>query len=124
MNSSVRLLILFAFVIAFIGQSFAFESLSCEMAMDNTPSMDHSNMSHSGMGHSNMDDQVMVHQAMDEDCCGAECQCPPSACASFSYVGNQQRLQTTNSISEKFIATAFTLTYTDINLPFRPPISA
>lgn len=123
MNSSARILILFAFFIAFIGQSFAIESVVCEMPMQDSPSMDHSNMKHDDMDHSSMGMQAMVHQAMDEDCCGAECQCPQSACTSFSYVGNQQQLQATNSISEKIVASASTLIHTTINLPFRPPIS-
>lgn len=124
MNSWVRILILFAFVIAPIGQSFAFESITCDMSMADKPahsmsmSADYESIDHNDMDHSDMD------QTMDMDCCGAECQCPQSACTSFSYLANQQSLQTFNSISEKIVASAFTLIHTDINSLFRPPILA
>ena len=72
-------------LIAFVGQSVAYASMSCEMLSDSHQShmsmefqsMDH----HSDMAHSEM-------AANTDDCCGVDCICPANACSSATALNS------------------------------------
>lgn len=91
-------------LIAFVGQVFAYADVSCQMTHDSvqsTTSISHEHMSHAGMSHAGMDhsanhadmnhasmihSQMMTMSTMDENCCGADCVCPASACTTVAFI--------------------------------------
>ena len=117
---------------AFIGQAFAYTSMSCEMSadahqshmattqsrhhadMNPQPVMDHGNMEHSKMEHSGL----LSH----EDCCGVDCVCPASACSTATLVNAESAPFDLIPLSEDAIIALTRQTKSISTSLFRPPI--
>ena len=74
-------------LIAFVGQSFAYNAVRCEMAVNAHKShmtMDHSTMSHHEMMSHGMNESDMDKSSTNQsqDCCGTDCVCPANTCSS------------------------------------------
>lgn len=121
-------------LIAFVGQAFAYTSMSCEMSADTHQShmtMDHSSMDHSSMDNSSMSyDEGMDHTSMktsasnSEDCCGVDCVCPVNACASVIVLNADNGSSEILSLSEAVLShLSQQPNYISTSL-YRPPIFA
>ena len=108
-KARVNIIAVTLMLIAFVGQVFAYADVSCQMTHDSVQSptfMSHEHMSHAGMDHAGVDHVDMAHSAnhadmnhasmtnsqimtistMDENCCGADCVCPASACTTVAFI--------------------------------------
>jgi len=125
-----KILIVAAVLIAFVGQAFANTMMSCEMSAESTQSymvMDHSSMDHSSVDHSMMGEHDMTSKSdkqNHEECCGADCACPASACTTLTIVSSALQSANLVRLSE---AVVFQLANQTKSIPsslFRPPIFA
>ncbi|WP_448547697.1 hypothetical protein [Thalassotalea fusca] len=139
LNSFSKVLVVVAMLIAFVGQALANTSMSCEMsakshqpymAMDQS-TMDHSTMDHSSMEHASMDHGGMNHSMMNnsdtqshEECCGADCACPVSACSTLSIVSSVPSTAVLARLSEGVMRQQTNQTKSISSSLFRPPIIA
>lgn len=134
-------------LVALIGQGFANTLMTCEMNMeghnptsvlqdaaDNDPHAGHGTNEHRDMDHSSMNHSSMSHlDAMSvegsgsmphQDCCGQDCFCPTSACASVTILVTQEANDTLPYITELALQLDMALPATRANTLFRPPIFA
>ena len=133
-RSISNVLVVAAMLIAFIGQAFAYTSMSCEMSSDSHEShmnMNHDSMDHSIMNHSDMDHASMDHSSVEqsgsqnhEECCGSECACPASACMSISIVGSEPKTAYLARLSESVSFQSINQTKSISTSLYRPPIFA
>lgn len=128
-KSLSKVLVVAAMLIAFIGQAFAYSSMSCEMSDGSHES--HMNMSHDSMDHSSMDHASMNHSSVDqsgqqnhEECCGSDCVCPASACMSISIVGSEPKTAYLARLSEGVSFQPLNQTKSIPTSLYRPPIFA
>jgi len=138
-----QIVIVFVSLLTLVGQSWASTAMVCQhMSQD---SGQHSAMNHSDMAQRNMQHQSMQHQAMEhsmsadlktlhhahgshdpvmaDDCCGAECACPVSACSAPTFVFSPFSLRTENQ-SPVMIRQLANHPQTRPTPLFRPPILA
>lgn len=136
-KSLSKVLVVTAMLFAFVGQALAYSAMSCEMSEQSHQShqsqvdMNHSSMSHSDMDHSNMSHSGMDHSSMShgtesehEECCGADCVCPTSACSTVIIVSSQPNTANLTRLNEGVV---FQLTNQTKSIPtslYRPPIFA
>jgi len=91
-KSLLKVFVVITLMVAFLGQAFAYASMTCNMSTESHQShesMDHS--SHlSSMNHEGMENSEMTHSKMQnhEECCGADCLCLISACTTVSIVNS------------------------------------
>jgi len=128
-KSLSKVLVVAAMLIAFVGQSLAYSSMSCEMSNESHQShtiMDHSDMDHANMDHADMGHASMNHDSLDtqEDCCDTECICPTSACMSLSIVGSEPSTVFLVRLSEGVTLQPSNQTKSISTSLYRPPIFA
>lgn len=107
------------------------ESTQSHMVMNHS-SMDHSSMAHSSMAHSSMVHSMMAEHDMmsksdmqnHEECCGADCACPASACTSLTIVNSAPHSANLGRLSEAVIFQLANQTKSIPSSLFRPPIFA
>lgn len=82
LNSFSNAMVILAVFIALVGQALASESMACEMMVSSA-------QSHAAMGHTSFNADEDMHRKEvpftgphSDECCGAECVCLTSTCAS------------------------------------------
>ena len=112
-------------LVAFVGQTFAYSAMSCEMSSGSHEShmnMDHSKMSHhEGMNHGNMNEN---NNSQSEDCCGVECVCPANACTSATMLNSSVDSTDIKMLSESLAALQSKQPNSISTSLYRPPIFA
>lgn len=151
---SAKLLTIIALVLALVGQSMAYATMSCAMSMSGNmnhdshmqadakmhhSNMDHNDMAHSGIDHSmmnhtdmghalmkhdQMDHTQMDHNSGDESHCAGECQCPESGCHSFSCLSDSAVLSTSSFPANNIFALDQHNLDISLSSLYRPPIFA
>ena len=101
--------IIMVFILCFslIGQAFAYEPVSCDMNQSDMHSMMNSDMS-----------------ASSDNCCDTECNCPVNACNSSSWIFSNYLSPKTHALIAKISFQEITLTLSQYNALYRPPIFA
>jgi len=112
-----KIMVIATLLVLFISQSFAYDSMSCQMMNSDTHNQSMTLVDH---------EMPMYHGAMNEemkDCCGEDCACPPGTCASYALAP----ISLSSSPNLGNFDTApyrFSVTEIEPTLRKRPPISA
>lgn len=117
-------IVVVAMLIAFIGQAWAYTSMSCEMSADSHQShmtMDHSSIkSHESMDHGDM----KVNTSSSEDCCDVDCVCPANACTSTLALNSNVDSKDIQLSSESVVIIQSIQLNSISSSLYRPPIFA
>lgn len=129
LNPLSKVLVVVAMLIAFVGQALANTSMSCEMsAKSHQPymTMEHVDMDHSSMSHDSMEHSMINVSNMQshEECCGADCACPVSACTALSIVSSAPSTGLLARLSEGVMLQHVSQPKSISSTLFRPPIFA
>ena len=143
-HSFIKVIVVVATIIALLGQSVAFATMSCDMMMSDAhmsmshkpmdisnvdheamtlESVNHENMNHSGMTHSAMSNTSMMDN-MSEDCCDTECICPTNACSSISCLSTGHYTAFDRSSTDAEPLHLHLLPHNFVSSLYRPPITA
>lgn len=101
--------IIMVFILCFslVGQAFAYEPVPCDMDHNTMSSMMSSDMS-----------------ASSDNCCDSECSCPVNACNSSSWIFSDYLTPKTHALIAKISFQEITITLSQYNVLYRPPIFA
>jgi len=119
-----KVLVVVAMLTAFVGQAFAYTSMSCEMSADSHQShmtMEHSSMkSHEGMEHGDM----KASASSSKDCCDVDCICPANACTSVTFLNSNNGSPDILGFTEAIVNQGAKHPKSMSTSLFRPPIFA
>ncbi|MCP4260278.1 MAG: hypothetical protein GY774_22575 [Planctomycetes bacterium] len=119
-----KVLVVVAMLTAFVGQAFAYTSMSCEMSADSHQShmtMEHSSMkSHEGMEHGDM----KASASSSKDCCDVDCICPANACTSVTFLNSNNGSPDILGFTEAIVNQGAEHPKSMPTSLFRPPIFA
>ena len=118
-----KVIIVVAMLLTFIGQAFAYTTMSCDMASDSHEMpMAHAMMNDTAMMDSSENEHSLMMKSQMSECCDVDCSCPANACASILIVS-------TESITSNVISSLDKISYNNFSLPqshnkslYRPPI--
>ena len=124
-----RVYIIITFIVALVGQSFAYATMACDMD-------DMSMMTHEGMmkemhhatdnehAHHMMVEQMASDTSAHGDCCMTQCECPPSQCHTTVFL-HDELINTARIQTKSILGYALNnFTSTTLNSLYRPPIMA
>ncbi|KMT66762.1 hypothetical protein [Catenovulum maritimum] len=120
-----KVLVITLIMVAFVGQTFAYSAMSCEMPPGSHES--HMNMEHSNMGHHegmNHGEMTKSSNAQTEDCCTLECVCPANACTSKTMLISSVDLTYIQVLSESVATLKSKQPHSISTSLYRPPIFA
>ena len=134
-KSVAHIAVIMCMFVAFLGQTFTYSAMSCNMVVDahlHNSSMNEvfmgGQIEHGAMTHAASTDNMMHHAMMadssTEDCCADECACPASACTSVSLVNTQPYTVPTDASVSAIMSTESFLLNSHRKSLYRPPILA
>ncbi|WP_286261572.1 hypothetical protein [Thalassotalea atypica] len=129
-RSLSKVIVVVSFMVALLGQAFAFAAMSCDMSKHDSSAPQHSSMmmTHdmSTMHHEGMMMSVSS-DAMDEShgaCCMTECYCPTNGCSNAAIIESTIAKPEHLLIADKMYSTHSSFYSVAASSLFRPPIIA
>lgn len=123
-KSFSKLVVITTMLFAFIGQAFAYSTMSCNMTST-------SHQSQMASNHMMKADDTMAHSMMKSslagnahDCGDTECNCPASACTSVTFLFTEYLSSTIDTSIDKITYIALTTPKLNRKSLYRPPIFA
>lgn len=120
-----KVLVITLMLVAFVGQTFAYSAMPCEMPLgshESHVSLDLPKLSHhEGMNHGEVNKSS---NNQSKDCCDVECVCPANACSSSTVLNSSIDSTGMHILSESVAALESKQPHSISSSLYRPPIFA